>query len=422
MTSANTDRDLGGAGATGIGVATLVSAASGYCILLVAARSLTPTENAQFLTFWSLLFGLFGVLAGLQNEVTRSVRSAANTSTGVRVLPTALLVGVVLGLAVAGSSPLWAGRTFAAWPTASTLVIGVAVVAFAGHVGSAGAVAGAGRWSAFSLLVGGEASVRLALVALTVIVGYGLEGLQVAAALAAGTWIGMSILVPGVRRAWSERSDVDLSPFLRRIGHAMIAASATSALVVGFPLLLRVTTDDSVYKDAAPLILAISMTRAPLLMPLGVYQGVAITHFIDHPERVIGYLRRIAAVIALIAILGSGLAAWVGPRLMTAFFGASYAVAPHVLAALTGAAGLLAVLTLSGSAVLAMGMHRAFAIGWTTATLTSIGVLLVPMELSTRAVVSLVLGPLVGIAVHILALRKTRHLPQDSQSAARDTR
>ena len=111
-----------------------------------------------------------------------------------------------------------------------------------------------------------------------------------------------------------------------------MASSATAALVVGFPLLLRLTTSDAAYSTAAPLILAVSLTRAPLLIPLGSYQGVAITHFVDHPDRVIGLLARIGAVVAVITAVGSGLASLIGPWLMTAFFGDSYGVSPVLLA------------------------------------------------------------------------------------------
>lgn len=135
-----------------------------------------------------------------------------------------------------------------------------------------------------------------------------------------------------IRAAWHVRADVELRPFLRRTGHALVASSATAALVVGFPLLLRLTTSDAAYSTAAPLILAVSLTRAPLLIPLGSYQGVAITHFVDHPDRVIGLLARIGAVVAVITAVGSGLASLIGPWLMTAFFGDSYGVSPVLLA------------------------------------------------------------------------------------------
>ncbi|MDK7345481.1 hypothetical protein, partial [Lactobacillus crispatus] len=39
-----------------------------------SARSLSPTDNTLFLTFWAALFAIIAIVAGLQNEVTRAVR------------------------------------------------------------------------------------------------------------------------------------------------------------------------------------------------------------------------------------------------------------------------------------------------------------------------------------------------------------
>lgn len=49
-------------------------ALSGFFITVVSARSLSPTDNTLFLTFWAALFAIIAIVAGLQNEVTRAVR------------------------------------------------------------------------------------------------------------------------------------------------------------------------------------------------------------------------------------------------------------------------------------------------------------------------------------------------------------
>ena len=51
-------------------------------------------------------------------------------------------------------------------------------------------------------------------------------------------------------------------------------------------------------------------------------------------------------------------------------------------------------------------MHRAYAAGWIGATLASTLLLLLPWALETRTVVALLCGPLVGIAVHLVALAR----------------
>ena len=58
-----------------------------------------------------------------------------------------------------------------------------------------------------------------------------------------------------------------------------------------------------------------------------------------------------------------------------------------------------------GAAAVAAALHRAYALGWVGATVASTLLLLLPLDLSSRTVVALLCGPLVGIAVHLTALR-----------------
>src|SRR5665647_2337388 len=104
-----------------VAVASLVSAGSGYFVLAFAARVLLPVENnTVFVTFWSTLFACFGVLSGLSIETTRAVTVATSAPVGERddghprVLTVGVTVGVLAGLTVAATSPLWATRLFAA--------------------------------------------------------------------------------------------------------------------------------------------------------------------------------------------------------------------------------------------------------------------------------------------------------------------
>ena len=75
-----------------------------------------------------------------------------------------------------------------------------------------------------------------------------------------------------------------------------------------------------------------------------------------------------------------------------------------LLAWFTTAAIAIALLTLTGAATVAAALHRAYAVGWVGATLASTLLLLLPTPLETRTVVALLCGPLVGIAVHLVAL------------------
>ena len=402
-------------GAAGVGLASAISALSGYAILVIAARALGPERNADFLGFWSLMFGLFGVLGGLQQETTRSVRSGELSATPperpVRVLPISVLVGIGAAVLVGATSFLWGPPTLGpgSWPLVVALCL--AAPAFAGDSALVGALAGHRSWRVYSAVVSSEAIARLLFVALVAVVGATTRGMEIASAAAAAIWIVFAVVSSAGRRAARATGDSDTRRFLTGASHAMVAAASSAVLVVGFPVLLRLTSSASEWLTAAPLLLAISLTRAPLLMPLNAYQGVALAHFTSEQHRGIALLLRPAAAIVAVGAVGAVGAYLVGPSIMVAFFGPGYHVGGALLAALTLAAGCLALLTLTGSAVLATGRHRAYAVGWFLSSAASVALLMTGLPLADRSVLSLCVGPLVGIVIHLATLRAATASP-----------
>ena len=397
-------------GAAGVGLASAIAAVSGYLILVITARALGPERNADFLLFWALMFGMFGVLGGLQQETTRSVRSAElgtlPSPRPARVVRSSLLVGLAAGAVVAATSFIWSVPALGSgsWPVVVALCL--AAPAFAGHSAMVGALTGHRSWRVYTALVSSEAMVRLLLVVLVVLAGATTHGLEIASSAAAAVWTIFIVVSSTARRAARATGDCDSGQFLNRSGHAMVAAASSAVLVVGFPVLLRLTTSSLEWTTAAPLLLAISLTRAPLMMPLNAYQGVAISHFLSEQDKGIAVLLRPAAVILGVGALGAAGAYVVGPFIMVAFFGPAYHVSGLLLAGLTLAAVSLALLTLTGSAVLATGRHRVYAVGWFLGSAASVALLMTGLPLSSRAVLSLCVGPLLGIGIHLSALSK----------------
>jgi len=95
-----------------------------------------------------------------------------------------------------------------------------------------------------------------------------------------------------------------------------------------------------------------------------------------------------------------------GPWLLRVGFGDGYRASGALLAWLTAGAVAIAVLTVTGAATVAAALHRAYSVGWVSATVASALLLTLPLGLETRTVVALVCGPLVGIAVHLGALAR----------------
>lgn len=410
-------------GTSTVAVASLVSAATGYLAIFVAARTLTLAENATFLAFWALLFAFFAVLSGVQNEATRSVKARSLVerpagSRGASVLAVGLATGATLALVVAATSPLWGARLLGEDHVVLTIALTVGILLFAGHCAVAGALGGSGDWPVFSTLVGAESSMRLLLVVLAFVLGAGLLGLEVASALAAGTWLLLAALSPRARAALRARGDSDVPTMIRHVLHSMLGSAGSAVLVVGFPVALKATSLESEYLAAAPLLLAITLTRAPLLIPLNAYQGVAITSFVSSPTGPRRPLLRISGAILAVGVVGAGLAALVGPTLMAVVLGESYRVSGALLAALTMSGALLAVLTMCGAATLSIGSHRSYALGWIVAAAVSLITLLTPLELEARVILSLSLGPVAGIVVHLASVWTRGPRPDADVSAA----
>ena len=401
---------IGRTGVASVGVASVAAAVAGYLVLVVVARRVPQDVNANFLVFWSLFFAGYGVLGGLQQEATRAVgttmlEGGAGRAGGARVMPWSLLVGAGLAVVTAASSPWWFPTLLVGQPSVVVGVLCAAVVVLAGHVTLVGILAGRRLWTLSAVLTGGESMLRLGLVGVAVAIGAGLVGLEIATVASAVFWLLLIASSRRARTAIGTRGVDTPRRVISRAAQAMVAAAGSAALVVGFPTLLRLSASSGEWATAAPLVLAISLTRAPLLMPLNAYQGVAITYFLD-PRRSRGAaLARIVGVIVGFGLVGAALAWLVGPWLMALFFGAGYRVSGVLLGSLMLDAVALAVVTMTGACVLALGRHRAYAIGWIVAAVASAGLVLLPMPLDSRAVLALGASPLLGAVIHLVALR-----------------
>lgn len=411
---AATDRTISSRSASGVGAASIVSAAAGFVILVIAGNHLRPEEYAQFSVFWGALFGIFGVLSGIQSETTRAVRSAETLGSDPAcaqqhplVLANGVLVGGILAVLVLASSWLWAPSVLGSNTPWLLPTLAAAAIAYSGHSALAGASAGTQDWNLYSKLMSAEAVFRLATVGTVALLGVGLLGLELACALAAVLWLVFLLFSPTARHAAAARADVPRTAYLQQTGHAMLSSSATAALIVGFPVILSFTSSAQELAAAGGLLLAIQLTRAPIMVPLQAFQGVAIAAFVNQRDRGVHALIKPAALFLGVGLAGGIAAGLLGPWLMELLFPGKYDVPAWLLAALTFDAALMAVLTLTGTAALAVGMHRGYSAGWVSGTVVSVLCLLLPLPLSVRTTVALAAGPVVGAAIHVASIVRT---------------
>lgn len=387
-----------------VGIASIIAGASAYAVLVLAARSLTPADNATFLLYWGILFACFGTMIGIQSEATRAVYTGSNRADGVRVVPMSLVLGTGAALVAFVISLIVGGGALLG------IVLGVGVAAFAGHAAITGVLNGRQRWSAYALLVALESLTRLILAVIVIVAATSshatLRGLCVVVAFASAAWMPTLLVRRDLRATLAVRADVGPRAFSNRVVLAAAAAAASTVLVVGYPVLVRLTSSDDVYATAAPLLLAVMLTRAPLMLPLSAYQGVAITHFAEHRDRGLGAVWPIFARLLVAGALFSVAWAVIGPPVLRVL-GSAYDVSAGVFVLLAAGATCVALVTLSGAMCLATDEHRWFTAGWLLALVAAVAVLLAPWALTDRVVASLFVGPLVGMAVHLMAIARS---------------
>jgi len=269
-------------------------------------------------------------------------------------------------------------------------------------------LAGVGRWTEYGALMVADAGTRVAIAVATFVAGWGLVGYLWATVGGALAWLLLLILSPAARAAARLSTPGGTATFLRGTSHSIAAAGASAILVMGFPVLLQTVVGD-LGAQGGVVILAVTLTRAPLLVPLTAMQGNLIAYFVDHRGHRIRALLAPGAAILGLGAVGVVAAALIGPWLLRVVFGAEYATGSALLAWLTAGAVSIALLTLTGAGTVAAALHRSYSVGWVGATAASALLLTLPLELPTRTVVALLCGPLVGIAVHLAALaRHTR--------------
>ena len=174
-----------------VGVATAVTALCGYLVLYLAARDLDPSGFSVFGVFWGAFGLVTGAANGLLQETTREVRSArhADGAPGVHPLRVATVIGVVAGLVIACSAPIWAPHVFAEARLLSVVLLSVGLAGFCLHATLLGMLAGAGRWTQYGFLMVTDASMRVAVAAATFAVSWGLVGYLWATVCGAVAWL-----------------------------------------------------------------------------------------------------------------------------------------------------------------------------------------------------------------------------------------
>lgn len=418
----------------------LLAAVSTLLVTMIAQRALNGSELTEFLLFWAALFTVTGIITGIQPEITRAVgtartravadRALANRAAsggaasaegsapqGARVVTVTAALGAIAGALVLVSSPLWAGQQIPHSAAVGVTVMAVGVFLYALQATMSGVTAGEDRWYLFAAVGGLESAGRLILMLAAALMIPSLAGLEVATVVPMGLWLILALVTVSGRRLWVARADVPARRLTTNILWSFLSSAAAAVLMMGFPNVLKASgAAESEPVVLGTLILAISITRSPIMIPLQAFQGVAVSAFLKQRHRPVAAFIKPAAAVVAVGAMGALAAYLVGPLLFRLIYppaagaeSAYEAAASGItLGALVFASALLALMTLSGNMALAVNQHRIYLAGWVVAAAVTLGLaFLIPAPLVPRAIVALAVGPVCGFVVHMLGVSVT---------------
>ncbi|TFB59204.1 hypothetical protein E3N86_11790 [Cryobacterium sp. Hz7] len=409
-----------------IGGAAVVAGVSGYLVTLAVAQQAGLAAYSVFAVFWAVLYFIVGCLFGLQQEMTRAVsaRTRARTTAEapgqprVPVPKFVLLAAGIVGIVIAVSFPLWALPAFGASQLGLVVPLAVGAVACVAVASLSGVLSGLGLWADLALIVGLDGALRLAAVLTVLALGGDQTWLAWAVIAPFPITMGIALLVARKRLARARYVDGTYRGLLWNSSRTMLAAAAMAAMVTGFPALLALFADgvDRTYFGA--LILAITLLRAPLLVPLTAFQSYLLVFFASREANIIRALVLFLTVVAIGTAVFAGMTVLWGEQVFVWLFGDTVRQVSDLLVPLVCASGMIAGLFVTGPAVLSRDSHTAYTAGWVVAAVIAMGAVLMPWAIGDRVIAALVIGPAAGLFIHITSVvrasaQRRDHLPRD---------
>lgn len=403
----------------------LIAALTSLLGTIIAQRLLPGEDITDFMIFWSAIFAAYGIVSGVQQEVTRAVgayriKAAASdigVTPGVYVVPMAGLIGLAIALLLAGTAIFWAPATFSRNVTATVVLLCVGAALYTMHSAYNGAAAGREEWYLYSAIGSFECIWRLIAMGIAGIMIGTSVSIKAAVVSTVLMWFFFVIFSKEGRKNASARADVQVKPFLRNVMIAVLSSAASAVLMTGFPVFMKASENSVGDADAlvavGVLTMAISLTRSPIMIPLQGFQSVAVSLFLRNLDAPIKALSKPLLGLLGVGAVGAILAWAVGPFLFNLIYPPkpgqeeiySAVASGSVLALLTFASAVMSLLVLSGTAVLAASEHRLYILGWISAATVSVLIIFfTPIDIIPRTILALYAGPLLGFGVNLLGM------------------
>lgn len=397
-------------GAALILAATVISGIASYVVIWLVPKAIGFGAYTEFAIFWATMYLIIGTLSGVQHEIARATRPLVESSVSEvnRAKRFGTVAVAVVGILLPLSGLIWAPVVF---PTFGSALIGPLAVGAAGYVTVAvlcGTLYGLSRWGWVAAFTVADAAFRVILVAITL--QFTSDVVLIAWAAALPFPLAILAFWPVVRHRVVGRAqlDVGFSALTSNVLHTVGGAASTSVMVSGLPLFIGVTSMTADAAELGMVILAITLVRAPLIVPAMALQSFLVIRLRGGAltKRAIG---TIIGALTGIGVALAALGAAIGPWVFESLYPGEPIPSGVFIATLVGSSVLIAALFFTGSAALARSQHRWFVAGWATGAIASISTLvLVPGDLLFRVTLTLVVAPIAGMLVHVIGLRGRR--------------
>ena len=382
---------------------TLATGLAAYGTLVIFARVAGSSLYVGFAVLWAAYYALAGCLAGLQQEVTRASASWSDAHPlRLRALGLPLALGLALGVAACLTSPWWA-RHLATGPLLLGCLL-LASVGLAGLVTVHGFLVARRRygWACCLLLL--DAGVRL--IAVTVVAKGGGNDVAQLVAVLSGSLVWLPCLpwlvrLPGF--GWESAG-----AFVGRAASAMAATGLAALLIAGYPALVAATSDSETGIASAGLVAALVLFRSPIILLVNGFRPYLLVHMVTSGRSTRAVVFTLWGAMAVLGAVAAFVAAVVGDAALRVSAGPGFDLTASEAAALVASATLIAMLSLSSIAFVAMDRHLVATLGWALAVLVSLVILVLPLDPDRRVVVSALAGPLLPLAIHAAILRLDR--------------
>jgi hypothetical protein len=359
--------------------------------------------------FWSTLYLWVAALSGIQQEVSRASRPAPAPITRASPLRLfAAMAALVASLAAIVFSLLLGDALVAggAWWMAVALPLGLIGYVFSASLG--GVLYGLHIWTAVAFTTIADALLRALLVLPGLAFHVSTELLALLVALPFVLAFALTWLVFRKRVIGRFDLDVGLRSLTWNATSTVAAASASGLMISGLPMLIGATSAHISSTVTGSVLLTITLTRAPIVIPVIALQSFLITGvFRDGRIRQSAIAKLVAVGTGALVILAA--AGWVlGPFLVSLISGGRFSIEGWLIAVIVISAGLTAAMCTTGPALIAMRRHTANVVGWLTAAALTIIALLLPLEENARITVALIVPVVIGLIIHALALGRAR--------------